>query len=209
MKNVVVIEHPLVQHKLSVMRKKSTSTSKSRTLMREVGMLLGYEATRNMKLCYHTIETPFETMQAPMLEGKKTALISILRAGNGLLDGFLQLLPTAKVGHVGLYRESHAHNVVEYYFKIPEDISSRNAIILDPLLATGQSAVACLARLKPLQPQSVVFVCLLASPEGLRYFQNYYEDVTVYTGAIDRCLNAEQFILPGLGDAGDRLFGTQ
>lgn len=208
MGQVHVIKHPLVQHKLTLMRKKDTSTAKFRTLMREISMLIGYEVTRDMPLTMEMIETPICTTQAPILVKKKTALISILRAGNGILDGFLQLMPTARVGHVGLYREDGARSIVEYYFKVPEDLSSRVAIVLDPMLATGQSAIACVSRLKEVPARSIQFVCLLASPEGLEAFHRVHPDVPVFTASIDEGLNERKYIVPGLGDAGDRLFGT-
>lgn len=209
MKNVKIIQHPLVQHKLTLMRMKETSTGKFRNLLREISMLLGYEATRKMPLSLKDIETPVAKTKSYMLEKKKLALIPILRAGNGLLDGMLQLLPTAKVGHIGLYRAHGAESVIEYYFKLPDDISQRDALILDPMLATGQSAVAAVSRLKEFKPKSIEFVCVLASPEGIEYFHNFHPDVTIYTAAVDEGLNDKKYIVPGLGDAGDRLYGTQ
>ncbi|MFK7873885.1 MAG: uracil phosphoribosyltransferase [Oligoflexales bacterium] len=206
---VHVVDHPLVQHKLSLMRNKDTSTTKFRALMREVSFLLGYEATRHLPLSPVEIETPVATMQAPMLAEKNSALISILRAGNGLLDGMIQLMPTAKIGHVGLYRNETAGAVVEYYLKFPKDISERNVIVLDPMLATGHSAVAAVARLKQAKVKRIDFVCLLASPEGLEFFHDHHPEVEVITASVDQCLNERSYIVPGLGDAGDRLFGTQ
>ncbi len=208
MAKVHEITHPLLQHKLTLMRRKETSTVKFRNLMREVSMLLGYEVTRHMPMTTETIETPFETMEAPVLLKKKMAVVSILRAGNGLLDGMLQLLPTARVGHIGLYRDKNAQSIVEYYLKLPPDISERDVLVVDPLLATGQSAVVAINRIKAAKPKSIRFVCLLAAPEGLEYFFEHHPNVSVYTAAVDRCLNEKSYILPGLGDAGDRLFGT-
>ncbi len=209
MKNVHVIKHPLVQHKLTLLRMKETGTGEFRTLMREIGILLGYEITRSMSLTHKEIETALgHKMKAPILEKSKSALIPILRAGNGLLDGMLVLLPTAKVGHIGMYRDVKADTVVEYYFKMPEDIRTRDAIVLDPLLASGHSAVAAVSRLKEFHPKSIEFLCILAAPEGLELFHEHHPDVTIYTAAIDEKLDKKKYIVPGLGDAGDRLFGT-
>jgi uracil phosphoribosyltransferase len=207
--NVHVIDHPLVQHKLSLLRKKETSTHKFRSLLRELSLLLGYEVTRNFKTTLETIETPMTTMEAPFLTRPKPALISILRAGNGILDGMLQLLPSAKVGHIGLYREEKANSIVEYYFKVPDDIALREVLVLDPMLATGQSAVIAVNRLKKKNPRKIYFVCILAAPEGIEYFQSMHPDVPIYTASIDAKLNEKNYIIPGLGDAGDRLYGTQ
>ena len=209
MQNVITIDHPLLLHKLSLLRKKSTTTPEFRNIMREMAMLMAFEVTRDLPLTYEKITTPIGTINAPLLSKDKTALISILRAGNGILDGFLQVMPTAKVGHVGLYRDTGANSVIEYYFKIPEDITSRSAIILDPMLATGQSAAACVSRLKQNSPKSIELVCILSAPEGIDYFHSVHPDVTIYTVAIDEKLNEKKYIVPGLGDAGDRLFGTQ
>lgn len=203
------IHHPLVQYKLSLMRKKETSTPDFRMLMSEIGMLLAYEVTRDLPVELRPIETPLSPMNAPFLKDKDMVLVSILRAGNGLLDGFLKLVPTARVGHIGLYRDPKTHVAVEYYFKVPKDISERDTIVLDPMLATGHSAVAALDRLKQTNPKSIKFVCLLAAPEGIEYLHEFHPDVPVYTAAIDDKLNEKKYILPGLGDAGDRLFGTQ
>jgi len=204
-----VIDHPLVQHKLTIMRKKETSTAKFRALAQEVGMLLAYEVTRDMPLSTIRIETPLQAMDAPTIDGKKTVLISILRAGNGFLDGMLQILPSARVGHVGLYRDPETLKAVEYYFKVPSDMSDRDAIVLDPMLATGNSAAAAVARIKECNPRSTKFVCLLAAPEGVETFRKAHPDVPVFTAALDERLNEKGYILPGLGDAGDRLFGTK
>ena len=208
MEQVHVVNHPLVQHKLTLMRRKDTSTVKFRNLMREISQLIGYEVTRTMVLTDEIIETPLATMNAKVLAKKRTALVSILRAGNGLLDGILNLMPTARVGHIGLYRDPLTDSVIEYYFKLPIDISDRKVLVLDPMLATGQSAVAAVSRLKETRPLSIEFVCLLASPEGLEYFHARHPDVKVFTAQVDEGLNEKNYIIPGLGDAGDRLYGT-
>jgi uracil phosphoribosyltransferase len=191
------------------MRKKDTSTVKFRTLLQEISMLLTYEVTRDLPIEYQEIETPLCTMQAPILKGKKLVFISILRAGNGLLDGMLQLIPSARVGHIGLYRDPKTLMVVEYYFKIPEHIRDRDVIVVDPMLATGNSAIAAINRIKDFQPKSIKFLCLLASPQGIEAFRNEHPDVTIYTASIDEGLNEKGYILPGLGDAGDRIYGTK
>ena len=209
MRQVHVIGHPLVQHKLSLMRKKDTSTTKFRALLSEISMLLAYEVTRDMPLVAEDIETPLMPMKAPVLEGKKIVLISILRAGNGLLDGMLRILPSARVGHVGLYRDHETLEAVEYFFKVPGEMADRDAIVLDPMLATGNSAVAAVERIKKVGPRSVKFVCLLAAPEGVATFHERHPDVPIFTAAVDERLNERGYILPGLGDAGDRLFGTK
>lgn len=206
---VHVINHPLVQHKLTLMRRKETSTSSFRNLLNEIGMLLGYEVTRDLPLVYEEVETPLAKMRAPLLEGKKVVLVSILRAGGGLVDGMLRVLPSARIGHIGLYRDPKTLVAVEYYFKIPESVGDRDLVVCDPMLATGNSAVAAVERLKDLKPKSIRFVCLLAAPEGLRNFHEAHPDVPVYTAAIDDHLNDHGYIVPGLGDAGDRLFGTK
>ena len=206
---VHVIEHPLVQHKLTLMRSKETSTSKFRSLLREISMLLAYEVWRDLKTTLVQIETPIAPMMAPMLDGKKTAIIAILRAGGGILEGMLDVLPSARIGHIGLYRDPKTLEPVEYYYKVPDDMPNRDVIIVDPMLATGNSAVAAVARLKQNQPRSIKFVCLLACPEGLKTFHAAHPDVAVYTAAIDERLNEKSYIVPGLGDAGDRLFGTK
>lgn len=206
---VHVIDHPLVQHKLSLMRSKDTSTSTFRNLLREISMLLAYEVCRDLPISKVQIETPVAPMLAPMLDGKKTVLISILRAGNGILDGMLQILPSARVGHIGLYRHPETKQAVEYFFKVPETMGDRDAIIVDPMLATGNSAVAAIERLKATGPRSIKFVCLLTCPEGIRTFHAAHPDIPIYTAAIDERLNEKSYIVPGLGDAGDRLFGTK
>jgi uracil phosphoribosyltransferase len=207
--NTHLIEHPLIQHKLTIMRKVETSTHKFRGLLSEVSMLLAYEVTRDMPLTLSEIKTPVASMKAPMLEGKKTVLVSILRAGQGIVDGMLRILPSARVGHIGLYREPKTHVIVEYYFKVPKDISERDVILVDPMLATGNSAVAAVHRLKQTNPRSIKFVCLLAAPEGLKQMHDEHPDVPIYTAAIDSHLDEHGYIVPGLGDAGDRLFGTK
>lgn len=209
MQNLVVIDHPLVQHKLSHMRKKDTSTSAFRALLEEVSMLLAYEATRDLPVTRAPIETPLEAMDAPFLDGKKVVLVSILRAGNGILDGMLKVLPSARVGHVGLYRDHETLQPVEYYFRVPQEMGERDVIMCDPMLATGNSAVAAISRVKQTNPRSIKYVCLLAAPEGVKVLQEAHPDVKVYTAALDRQLNEKGYILPGLGDAGDRLFGTK
>jgi uracil phosphoribosyltransferase len=206
---VHVIDHPLVQHKLTLMRSKDTSTSTFRNLLREISMLLAYEVCRDMPLSVVDIETPIAKMRAPTLDGKKIVLTAILRAGNGILDGMLEILPSARVGHIGLYRDPKTLEPVEYYYKVPDNMGDRDAIIVDPMLATGNSAVAAVARLKESAPRTVKFVCLLTCPEGLKVFHAAHPDVPVYTAAIDDRLNEKSYIVPGLGDAGDRLFGTK
>ena len=208
MPSVTHINHPLVQHKLTLMRRKDTPTSKFRQLLREISLLLGYEVTRDLPLESHSIQTPLETMDAPVLAGKKLVLISILRAGNGLLEGMLDLVPSARVGHIGLYRDPKTLVAVEYYFKVPDEIGDRPVIMLDPMLATANSAVAAVDRIKQAGAVNLKMVCLLAAPEGIRRFHEHHPDVPIYTAAIDRCLNDHSYILPGLGDAGDRLYGT-
>jgi uracil phosphoribosyltransferase len=207
--NVTLVDHPLVRHKLSLMRRHDTSTSKFRGLTREISLLLAYEATRDLALEEIEIETPLERTRAPMLAGKKLCLVSILRAGNGILDGMLDLIPSARVGHIGIYREPRTLEAIEYYLKLPEDLSERDAILVDPMLATGNSAVAAISRLVELRARSIRFVCLVAAPEGIARLHEIFPEVPIVTAAIDRCLDAHGYILPGLGDAGDRLFGTK
>jgi len=207
--NLQVINHPLVQHKLSLMRKKSTSTQSFRTLIREVGTLLAYEVTKDLPLIYEEIETPLMKMDAPFLEGKKLCLVSILRAGNGLLDGFMELLPSARVGHIGLYRDPETLVAVEYYMKLPDLINQRLVLALDPMLATGHSSAAAVTRLKENGAENIRFICLLAAPEGIEYFNKVHPDVPIFVAAIDEKLNDHAYILPGLGGAGDRIFGTK
>jgi uracil phosphoribosyltransferase len=203
------ITHPLVQHKLTLLRQKDRSTNNFRRLLHEISMLMAYEVTRDMPTQLIEIETPLETMMAPVIDGKKTVFVVIMRAGSGFLDGMLDVVPGARVGHVGLYRDPKSLVAVEYYFKMPHDMHERDAIVLDPMLATGNSAVAAVERLKETKPKSIRFVSLLAAPEGLKRFHDAHPDVPVYTAAIDRQLNEHGYIVPGLGDAGDRLFGTK
>ena len=206
---VYVIGHPLVQHKLTLMRNKETSTSTFRNLLREISLLLGYEVCRDLPVTMVEIETPIAPMMAPMLDGKKTVVVSILRAGGGILDGMLEILPSARIGHIGLYRDPKTLTAVEYYFKVPSDMTDRDCIVVDPMLATGNSAVAAVDRLKETKPRSIRFVCLLTCPEGIKAFHGAHPDVPIYTAAIDSHLNDKSYIVPGLGDAGDRLFGTK
>ena len=207
--DVVVIRHPLVQHKLGLMRKKETSTSEFRSLLAEISMLLAYEVTRDLPTHEVAAETPVGPTTIQLLDGKKIVLVSILRAGNGLLDGMLGILPSARVGHVGLYRDPETLEAIEYYFKVPQDMQERDALVLDPMVATGNSAVAAVGRLKATRARAIPFVCLLTCPQGLERFHAAHPDVPVYTAAIDSHLNDHGYIVPGLGDAGDRLFGTR
>lgn len=210
MPSVTLIDHPLVQHKLTIMRQVETHTQDFRRLLKEIAMLLAYEVTRDLPLKYEPIETPLTKMQAPMLAAdKKMVIVSILRAGQGLLDGMIELIPTAKVGHIGLYREPSTLTAVEYYLKLPVDVEQRDMLVVDPMLATGNSAVAAVDRLKESNPASIKFVCLLAAPEGIQHFHEQHPDVPIFTAAIDECLNDHGYIVPGLGDAGDRLYGTR
>ncbi len=206
---LTVVEHPLVQHKLSLMRDRNTSTAEFRRLLREISLLLAYEATRELPLEPVDIETPLEAGRFPLLFGKKVCLVSILRAGNGILDGMLDLLPSARVGHIGIYREPQTLQAVEYYLKLPEDLAERDVILVDPMLATGNSAVAAISRLQELQARSIKFVCLVAAPEGVDKVLGVFPEVAIVAAALDRCLDEHGYILPGLGDAGDRLFGTR
>ncbi len=203
-----VIDHPLVQHKLTLMRRRETSTNNFRRMLGEVGALMAYEVTRDMPMQYVDIDTPLERMRSPLIDGKKLVFVPILRAGTGLLDGFLSVIPAARVGHVGLYRDPATLDAVEYYFKMPQHMHERDVVVLDPMLATGNSAVAAVTRIKATNPRSIRFVCLVAAPEGVRTFAAAHPDVTVYTAAVDRQLNDHGYIVPGLGDAGDRIFGT-
>lgn len=207
--HVHLVNHPLVQHKLSLMRKKESSTNSFRRLLNEVSMLMAYEVTRDMPMQDVEIETPLETMTAKMIDGKKLVFVSILRAGTGILDGMLTVVPGARVGHIGLYRDPKSLQAVEYYFKMPKDMQERDVVVVDPMLATGNSAVAAIDRVKALNPRSIKFVCLLTCPEGIATMLKAHPDVAIYTAAIDRQLNSHGYILPGLGDAGDRIFGTQ
>ena len=209
MPNLVVVDHPLVQHKLTLMRTSTTPVAEFRRLVREVALLIGYEITRDLPLTTVEIETPLEPMPAPLLAGKKVCLISILRAGNGLLDGMLDLMPSARVGHIGLYRDPATLRPVEYYYKVPVDVAERPVIVVDPMLATANSAVAAVDRVKQDGVTDIKLACLLAAPEGVARMADAHPDVTVYTAAVDRELNDHGYILPGLGDAGDRIYGTR
>ena len=204
-----IVDHPLVQHKLSLMREKTQPTATFRQLMREVSLLLAYEVTRDLPLETTEIDTPLELMKAPVLSGKKLCFVSILRAGNGLLEGMLDLLPSARVGHVGIYRDPDTLNAIEYYYKVPQDIDDRLVIVVDPMLATAHSGIAAVDRLKQGGAKKMKFVCLLAAPEGISAFTTAHPDVPLYTAAIDRQLNEHGYNLPGLGDAGDRRYGTR
>jgi uracil phosphoribosyltransferase len=205
----VVISHPLVAHKLSLLRDKSTPSLQFRALLREISLLLGYEVLRDLPIEYRSIETPVSPMQAPFLQGKKLVFVPILRAGIGLLDGLLELVPSARVGHVGLYRDPGTLAAIEYYCKVPEDIGERLAIVVDPMLATGNSAIAAIERLKLNGARGPRLICLLAAPEGIAALQKAHPEVLIYTAAIDIGLNEHGYIVPGLGDAGDRLYGTK
>lgn len=209
MKNVTVVDHPLVQHKLSLMRRKETPTAMFRQLIREISLLLGYEVTRDLPMGKERIETPIMAMDAPVLTGKKLVFISVLRAGNGLLEGMLDLNPSARVGHVGLYRDPDTLVAVEYYFKVPEELDERKVIIVDPMLATANSSIAAVQRVKEAGARDIKFVCLLAAPEGIEAFHDAHPDVPIITAAVDDHLNDHGYIVPGLGDAGDRLYGTK
>jgi uracil phosphoribosyltransferase len=209
MPNLIVVDHPLVQHKLTLMRMQQTPVAEFRRLVREVALLLGYEITRDLPLTTTAIETPLMPMEAPLLAGKKVCIVSILRAGNGLLEGMLDLMPSARVGHIGLYRDPATLQPVEYYYKVPQDIVERPVIIVDPMLATANSAVAAVDRVKRDGVTDIKFACLLAAPEGVRRMNDAHPDITVFTAAVDHGLNDHGYILPGLGDAGDRIYGTR
>ena len=208
-KNVHVVDHPLVQHKLTQMRMKERSTRGFRDLVREVSLLLAYEITRDLPVTYRRIETPLVEMDAPVIEGKKVVLVAVMRAGMGLLDGMLDIVPSARVGHIGLYRDHETLEAIEYYCKLPDNLGDRDVLILDPMLATGHTAVAATELVLKRGPKSVKFACILAAPEGLEEFHNFHPDVPVFTCAVDQRLNDKGYILPGLGDAGDRMFGTK
>lgn len=207
--HLTVVEHPLVQHKLTLMRDKNTSTAVFRQLLREISQLLAYEVTRNLDTEMRRIETPMVEMDAPVVAGRKLALISILRAGNGLLDGMLELIPSARVGFVGLYRDEETLQPVEYYFKVPERLDERLVILVDPMLATGNSSAAAVDMVKKAGAKDIRFLCLLAAPEGVKRMKEAHPDVPVVTASLDEGLNEKGYILPGLGDAGDRMFGTK
>ncbi len=207
--HLTVVDHPLVQHKLTLMRQKDTSTASFRQLLREISLLLAYEVTRDLPVTTERIETPLCEMDAPMIEGKKLALVSILRAGNGLLDGILELIPAARVGFVGLYRDPETLQPVQYYFKVPQQIEDRRVIVLDPMLATGNSSAAAVDLLKKAGARDLRLLCLLAAPEGVARMKEAHPDVPIVTAAVDDHLNDHGYIVPGLGDAGDRMFGTK
>ncbi|PZO35142.1 MAG: uracil phosphoribosyltransferase [Shackletoniella antarctica] len=210
MPDIHLIDHPLIQHKLTLMRRAETSTAKFRTLLKEISLLMAYEVTRDLPLKLETIQTPMATMAAPVLAPeKKLVVVSIMRAGQGILDGILELMPSARVGHIGLYRDPQTLRVIEYFFKVPEDLSDRDVLVVDPMIATGNTAVAALYPLKQARPRSLRFLCLLAAPEGVAHFHQEHPDVPLYAAAIDEKLDDHGYILPGLGDAGDRLFGTK
>jgi uracil phosphoribosyltransferase len=206
---VTVVDHPLVKHKLTLMRRAETSTADFRRLLREISLLLAYEVTRSLPTELVDIETPISPMRAPALAGKKLCFVSVLRAGDGILEGMLDLVPSARVGHIGLYRDPRTLEAIEYYFKVPDDVPERDVIVVDPMLATGNSATAAVRRLKTRGARSIKYVCLVAAPEGVAAFQAAHPDVPIFTAAIDLKLNEHGYIVPGLGDAGDRLFGTK
>ena len=209
LENLTVVSHPLVQHKLTLMREKDTSTASFRKLLREISLLLAYEVTRELPMTTKRIETPLEPMDAPAIEGRKLALVSILRAGNGLLDGILELIPAARVGFVGLYRDPETLLPVQYYCKLPDHLEDRVCIVVDPMLATGNSSAAAVTLLKQSGAKNIRFLCLLAAPEGIKRMQKVHPDVPIVTAAVDSHLNDHGYIVPGLGDAGDRMFGTK
>lgn len=207
--HLTIVDHPLVQHKLTLMRDKSTSTAGFRQLLREISLLLAYEVTRTLPVTYQRIETPLQPMDAPVLEGKKLALVSILRAGNGLMDGILELIPSARVGFVGLYRDPESLQPVQYYSKLPKELDARMTIVVDPMLATGNSSAAAIDLIKAAGATNIKFLCLLASPEGVARMAEAHPDVQIVTAALDERLDEHGYIVPGLGDAGDRMFGTK
>ena len=207
--HLTVVDHPLIKHKLTLMRRSTASTQKFRSLLREVAHLLTYEITRDLELTTEEIETPLETMDAPVLAGKKLCFVSILRAGNGLLEGMVELMPSARVGHIGMYRDPDTLEAVEYYCKMPDDLGGRLVIVVDPMLATGNSAIAAIEHLKKIGATNIRFLCLLASPEGVAAMKQAHPDVPVWTAALDERLDDHGYIRPGLGDAGDRMYGTK
>lgn len=208
-KNTTIVDHPLVLHKMTLLRDKDTPSAVFRQLLREVSLLLAYEVLRDLPMTTKTIETPLAEMESPILKGKKLVFVSILRAGNGLLDGMLDLVPSARVGHIGLYRDPDTLTAIEYYIKVPEDIGQRRVVVVDPMLATANSASAAVSRLKEVGAENLRFVCALAAPEGIKAFTDAHPDVPIYTAAVDKALNDHGYIIPGLGDAGDRMYGTK
>ena len=209
MPQVHLIDHPLVQHKLTLMRRADASTNSFRRMLNELSMLMAYEVTRDMPMQEIEVRTPLETTTGRVIDGKKLVFVSILRAGTGILDGVLSVVPGARVGHIGLYRDPKTLTAVEYYFKMPQDMHERDVVVVDPMLATGNSAIAAVERLQELGPKSIKFLCLLTCPEGIAAFHAAHPDVPIFTAAIDRELDSHGYILPGLGDAGDRIFGTK
>ncbi len=209
MKNVMILEHPLIKHKISMLRDKNTGTSEFRNLIEEIAMLMGYEALRDLPLEDVEIETPIEKCMTPMIKGKKLAVVPILRVGLGMVNGVLALAPNAKVGHIGLCRDEVTHEPHEYYCKLPEPIDDRLIVVTDPMLATGGSAVAAIDFIKQRGGKNIKFMCVIASPEGVKKLSETHPDVQIYVGQLDRCLNENAYICPGLGDAGDRIFGTK
>ena len=209
MENVYIMDHPLIQHKISILRKKSTGTNEFRALIEEIAMLMGYEALRDLPLEDVEVETPIETCMTPMIAGRKLAVVPILRAGLGMVDGMLAMIPSAKVGHIGLYRDPVTVKPVEYYCKLPEDCENRDVFVVDPMLATGGSSVAAIQMLKDKGVKNIKFMCIIAAPEGVKAMQEAHPDVDMFIGALDEKLNEHSYIVPGLGDAGDRIFGTK
>lgn len=209
MKNVTVLDHPLIEHKISLLRDKDTSTNEFRKLIEEIAMLMGYEALRDLPLQDVEIETPIEKCMTPMLAGKKLAIVPILRAGLGMVSGIMNLVPSAKVGHIGLYRDHDTHEPHEYYCKLPEPIDQRTIVVCDPMLATGGSGADAISMIKEHGGKNIKFMCIIAAPEGLKRLSEAHPDIQIYVGHLDRCLNEDAYICPGLGDAGDRIFGTR
>ena len=207
--NVTVFSHPLIQHKISILRDKRTGTNEFRALIEEIAMLMGYEALRDLPLKEVEVETPIETCMTPMIAGKKLAIVPILRAGLGMVNGILALVPSAKVGHIGLYRDEVTHEPHEYYCKLPNPIEQRTIVVTDPMLATGGYSIAAIQMLKERGCKNIRFLCIIAAPEGLKKLQEAHPDIQIYVGHLDRCLNENAYICPGLGDAGDRIFGTK
>ena len=209
MENVTILTHPLIQHKISILRNKKTGTNEFRSLIEEIAMLMGFEALRDLPLTDVEVETPIETCMTPMIAGKKMAVVPILRAGLGMVNGILALVPSAKVGHIGLYRDEETHEPHEYYCKLPDPIDQRTIVVTDPMLATGGSAVSAIDFIKQHGGTSIKFMCIIAAPEGVERLHKAHPDVQIYVGHLDRCLNENAYICPGLGDAGDRIFGTK